>query len=73
MEGLLKRMSKYYIALLLQWIYTNLLLRSHIHLFIHLFKTDFSVIYSMSNSCDLAKAENKMICFNSLDFSQSDY
>lgn len=55
MEGLLKRMSKCHLALLLQWIYTNLLLRSHIHLFIHSFKTDFSVSYSMSNSCDWLK------------------
>lgn len=38
------------------------------NLFIHLFKTDFSVIYSMSNSCDWLKQSNKMICFNSLDF-----
>lgn len=51
----------------LQWIYTNLLLRSHIHLFIHLFKTDFSVIYSMSNSCDWLKQKIRW-CFNSLDF-----
>ena len=55
MVGLLKRMSKCYIALLLQWVYANLLLRSHIHLFFYLFNTDFSVIYSMSNSCDWLK------------------
>lgn len=55
MVGLLKRMSKCYIELLLQWVYTSLLLRSHIHLFFHLFNTHFSAIYSMSNSCDWLK------------------